>query len=515
MTSPLAPDGSGQDGTDPLVSEARHNFIAGFASRCDSLASLIVAVGASGAEGPTTSLRLISHRVAGLAGTLGFPGVTAAARELEATVLTPGQPFDHEAARAALARMRASFTRELAQLPAESSSPARPGRLLVVDDDAAVRTTIRGVLEKAGYEVLDASNGRQALTAARDGDPDAVLLDIEMPGIDGREVCRALKAHPDLSSVAVLLMTSHEDPAERLAGLMLGADDYLTKPVDPADLLLRVSLRLAQRHQRAGGRTQTPMLAYDAFVLAARELFERGPAALVLLSVPAASLDAAAQALLGEVRRQDLLAPYDSQHLLILLPGLDAASLPRRVAGVTARLNQVVTSGVHAGVAIGAPPAARFEALLAEADEALADARARGVPFSGRGQADVLPRAASRRIVIAEDESVTAKLVESHLQSAGYRTMTAANGQAALRAVLAEKPALLVLDLWMPGLSGFDVLARLQEVAEDARPKVLVLSAGREADDVARAFELGAHDYLAKPVRKQELLARVARFVAP
>ena len=126
--------------------------------------------------------------------------------------------------------------------------------------------------------------------------------------------------------------------------------------------------------------------------------------------------------------------------------------------------------------------------------------------------AEEVPEAPGKTVVVADDDPVTTTLVETSLQKAGFRPVVAANGQAAMRAILSEKPAVLILDLGMPGMNGFDVLERLNMLTSLLRPKVLVMSAGREVSEVKRALDLGADDYLAKPFNPQELIARVNRF---
>ena len=118
----------------------------------------------------------------------------------------------------------------------------------------------------------------------------------------------------------------------------------------------------------------------------------------------------------------------------------------------------------------------------------------------------------NRTIVVADDDAVTARLVEATLQAAGFNLIVAPNGQAALRAVISAKPWVLVLDLGMPGMTGFEVLERLNMLTDLVRPKVLVMSAQREIDDIQRALALGADGYLAKPFKPQDLIARVNRF---
>jgi two-component system response regulator MprA len=110
-------------------------------------------------------------------------------------------------------------------------------RILVVDDDPMVATTIRRVLLPEGYDVDVALGGAAALDCARDRRPDLVVLDLMMPGIDGLEVCRQLRADGNLP---ILMLTARSGTADRVRGLDTGADDYLVKPFAYAELLARV-----------------------------------------------------------------------------------------------------------------------------------------------------------------------------------------------------------------------------------------------------------------------------------
>jgi two-component system response regulator MprA len=110
-------------------------------------------------------------------------------------------------------------------------------RILVVDDDPMVATTVQRVLRPEGYEVEVALGGAQALEQARARRPDLVVLDLMMPGVDGLEVCRQLRAHGDLP---ILMLTARSGTADRVRGLDTGADDYLVKPFAYAELLARV-----------------------------------------------------------------------------------------------------------------------------------------------------------------------------------------------------------------------------------------------------------------------------------
>ncbi|WP_426503472.1 response regulator transcription factor [Dactylosporangium sp. McL0621] len=120
-------------------------------------------------------------------------------------------------------------------------------RILVVDDDAAVRDSLARTLRFEGYQVETADNGAAAILAVRGAEPDAVVLDVSMPVIDGLETCRELRGEGVL--VPVLMLTARDSVGDRVAGLDAGADDYLVKPFALQELLarLRALLRRAQR----------------------------------------------------------------------------------------------------------------------------------------------------------------------------------------------------------------------------------------------------------------------------
>lgn len=117
--------------------------------------------------------------------------------------------------------------------------------ILIVDDDNRVTSALRRTLAYEGYQVSIAANGEAALAAARSRPPDIVILDLMLPGIDGLEVCRRLRASGD--GIAVLMLTARDAVADRVAGLETGADDYLVKPFALEELLARVKALLRRR----------------------------------------------------------------------------------------------------------------------------------------------------------------------------------------------------------------------------------------------------------------------------
>ncbi|MDE3052335.1 MAG: response regulator [Gemmatimonadota bacterium] len=134
------------------------------------------------------------------------------------------------------------------------TAPASPGaRVLVVDDEADIVALVAFHLAKAGYRVSTAANGPDALAAARQERPMLVVLDLMLPGMSGLDVLRELRGHESTRDIAVLLLTARREEQDRIEGLSIGADDYLTKPFSPQELVLRVSAIL--RRVTAGGIT--------------------------------------------------------------------------------------------------------------------------------------------------------------------------------------------------------------------------------------------------------------------
>lgn len=110
-------------------------------------------------------------------------------------------------------------------------------RVLVVDDEENIRDLARMYLEQAGYEVLVATDGEQALAKAKSEQPDLTVLDLMLPGMDGFEVCRRLRTAGDMP---IIMLTARDDDIDKIVGLEMGADDYMTKPFNPRELVARV-----------------------------------------------------------------------------------------------------------------------------------------------------------------------------------------------------------------------------------------------------------------------------------
>ena len=143
-------------------------------------------------------------------------------------------------------------------------------RLLMIEDDSRLAQMVVEYLGQSGFEVTHAADGEQGLEQLQLLQPELVILDLMMPGIDGLEVCRRIRAlHGDAARVPVIMLTAKGDPMDRVIGLEIGADDYLPTPFEPRELLARVRAVLRRRGEGGGGgngsvsRT-TPVLRFGS-----------------------------------------------------------------------------------------------------------------------------------------------------------------------------------------------------------------------------------------------------------
>ncbi|MGK5680479.1 response regulator transcription factor [Actinoplanes sp. URMC 104] len=145
--------------------------------------------------------------------------------------------------------------------------------VLVADDDVDHRDLMAFGLKRAGYEVVPVAGAGEALEALLGGGIDAALLDVRMPGMDGIELCRRLRAEPATEILPIMLISAHVDDQRILAGLHAGADDYLTKPFHRTELGARVGNLLVRRH----GASRRAAQVANAALLAARGAIGRTP----------------------------------------------------------------------------------------------------------------------------------------------------------------------------------------------------------------------------------------------
>jgi two-component system cell cycle response regulator len=435
---------------------------------------------------------------------------------------------------------RAHADRLLAILPDAPAPGVDRINILVIDSDETTAEVLRTHLPRTDAAILFACTieaARELLAAT----PVAVILC--NPAVAGRAAWRffsQLTEHAARAGMPVIALRSEADILSEVELYLLGVDAILAHPFQRSALIALVRSHLRKIVQRRVRLLQDPVTGNpnagvfrEAFQraasLAARE---RTPLSLLVLHVGALTRlrreqgAEAADDLLKEVstgvartlRQSDFLARGEGDTLLVLLPNTDAAGAARVIEKTSDRLARTrLISGIpeddlllSAGVAEAAPRAP-FDQVVETAVAGLQPIR--GALQRAMAEEEMPAAATPRRILVAEDDDLTASIIRHRLEGLGCEVLRAHDGASVLKLAPESNLSLLILDVKMPYVDGFEALRRLRSIrALRSLPVMLVTSMGNE-EDIARGFDLGADDYLVKPFSPIELQARVQRLL--
>ena len=127
-------------------------------------------------------------------------------------------------------------------------------KILIIEDDPATSRLVEYSLKHEGYQVLTAANGLDGIRKALNESPDLIILDVMLPGLDGFEICHRLRSEPDTAKLPILMFSAKAQEMDKNTGLLVGADDYLTKPASPASIISHVEALLAKKKQATTGQ---------------------------------------------------------------------------------------------------------------------------------------------------------------------------------------------------------------------------------------------------------------------
>lgn len=445
-----------------------------------------------------------------------------------------------------------------------------PLTVLAVDDQLENLVLLDAILSDAGYQVVMAQNGAEAFEILEYHQPDLILLDVMMPGMDGFEVCRRLKASRRTYFTPVVILTSLSDVKSKIRGLESGADDFLNKPINSVELLARLhalgrirrlrdeldtteniifsmiaalegkapltrdhSLRVATLSAGAGrllelSASEQATLVWGALL---HDLGKLGVPEDVLLKSPD-TRTAEEEALYRQHTEhgERILSPLKS--LTSALPivrhhheRLDGSGYPDGLSGdafhplieivATAdayenyRRAQPASPDSWAKRLRGDAKAGRFRAGLVEKVLRAAQTAPDDLPEFAE-LLPVVPPPPSGRIFVADDSKTNRELIEALLTDGGYSVETFAHGPALLEAVETTDPDLVLVDMRMPRMPGEEVCRHLKANLRFAfLPVVLMTAFDDGATTKRKALENGADEFLSVPLNRHELLARV------
>jgi diguanylate cyclase (GGDEF)-like protein len=429
-----------------------------------------------------------------------------------------------------------------------NTAPSRTQRVLAVDDDEVILAAVRQVLDPAMVAVETLSDPERFWEVLSQVQPDLVLLDIDMPRVNGLELCRLVRSDPRWREVPVMFLSGSLDGAAVRGVYAAGADDFVAKPVVGPELEARIANRLERSRLHRMLAETDPLTG-----LANRRRLERDLGRLELLaerynsalSVALIDVDrfkqvndrhghAAGDEVLRRLadhlreafRGEDVVARLGGDEFFVAMFGMRRSEGVDRVAEVLAGFRDAgvdIGGGVRldvdasAGVAGHRHDGIGFPELYRAADAALLIAKA-----SGRGRVlaagDASPEHVQHvDVVIVEDDEVLAELLRHTLEVVGYRCVVLADGAEAVSRLSGTGRRLaasaILLDIDLPGRSGFEVLYALREAGVTATTAVLVVTARSSEAEAIRAVAEGAADHVAKPFSVPLLVEKLRRIV--
>lgn len=461
----------------------------------------------AGQPGSEATLRRLAHALRGSGASCGFPTVT----ELAATA--------ESAPRDRLAEAVEALTAELEHL---AEGPARH-RVLIVDDDPLISRLLEMRLASPDREVETVEGLAAAREAIAADPPQLVVLDLFLPDGDGRTLLGELRSTESTARLPVIVISAAAGESAQRECEALGSDGYLAKPFDP-DQLAGLVASLLER-----SRGPLPSEGRETLMSAYRRLLSSGRPISVTAIVPETHGPGG--------RRSEGPDPKTAGAVLgavveVLPPGAtggewadgEPAVVADGTSDVTAALDRArlrLRNHPHPTLP-GAIVSFSAATIPDDAGGGLGDTYARARQFAldaNRGGGDRVvsptPKPRVRRVLLAEDDALTAALIINRLEEDGFEVEHHPDGVSALEAAEHADFGLIVVDVSLPGLDGFEVIQRVRGTTAGSEiPIVVVTTVGSERD-VARGFELGADDYLLKPFSSDELTSRLRRFTRP
>lgn len=405
----------------------------------------------------------------------------------------------------------------------ETSDEQRRPKVLAVDDDFTILDALGTVFGQAGFVVTKLAEPMRFLDALAEASPDLVVLDLDMPAVDGLELCRSARMHPRWESIPIIFVSAQRDPKVIATLFDAGADDYVSKPIEADELLIRAGNRLRRSRlvrggERSGhsGLSMQRARAGQELAAAIRRIRRSGHGASAIVFGLAGSGDVEIAAglmmrtLEWELPAAACICRWGPDRFMVVLESSDrqdCALVAERVMSQMQRARLRCAAAVvpiEADALDGHDLTRATESLI---EEALASGRsvvrATEVPVSSTQIIDV---------VIVEDDPMLAGLLAHALHRRGFRTLWFSDGAVALRSLLGVAPVrarVVLLDVDLPGMDGLSLLTKFADAGLTRRTRVMMLTVRAVEGEVLRALQIGAFDHVAKPFSLPILLRKI------
>jgi two-component system cell cycle response regulator len=407
-------------------------------------------------------------------------------------------------------------------------------RVLVIEDNALNLKLVRSLLALEGYEVLESEDAESGIELACAQPPDLILMDIQLPGMDGLAATRILKSREETRAIPVVALTAFAMTGDDARAREAGCSGYITKPLNTRTFIQEISRYLHRQPEAAPplpdfSRHRRRILIVDDDALNVKLLSAKMPEDqfevlrafsgeeallrvaqdrpdLILLDIMMPGMDG------YEVSHRLKTDPATEEIPIILVTALDGSE--DKIRGFEAGADEFLNKPVNDIELL-----TRINSLLrlkqyreqlvsrAQSGNGVSMPSGKGLPDAAEGTA---PPA---RVLLVEDDGRDAMLIRGLLDAEPYQLVHVRTGEEALAQVERGRFDLVLLDVILPGLDGFEVCRRLKGLPQANDVQIVLITCLADLDNKVRGVELGADDYLIKPVNGRELKARLAVLV--
>ncbi len=400
---------------------------------------------------------------------------------------------------------------------------------LVIEDNEMNMKLVRSLLTLGNYQVVETADAETGIQLAREHHPDFILMDIQLPGMDGLSATRIIKKDPDLKAIPVIALTSYAMVGDDEKATEAGCDGYISKPVDTRSFLKSIN-RFVTNVQNSSQPPKKGKKGYEARIL----IVDDEPMNIKLLAAK----------LTG--RKYEILQAYGGKEALktviktspdlilldIMMPDMDGYEVTKRLKNEpkTANIPIILITALDGSED-------KMQGLEAGAEEFLSKpvntiellARVNSMLRLKQYQDQLSMRTQSEgnctvsedlkgviemenglpRVLLVEDNEKDSRLIKGYLHGQPYHVMLAGNGEEAIALATSERIDLILLDILLPGMDGFETCKRLKDMDDTKNIQIVLITNLSDLEDKLKGFESGADDFLVKPINSRELSARI------
>lgn len=415
--------------------------------------------------------------------------------------------------------------------------------ILVIEDNELNMKLVRAILNLNHFKVIEANMAEKGLEAAKKFKPDVILMDIQLPGMDGLTATRTLKSDPELCAIPIVALTSYAMEGDKQKALEAGCAGYITKPISPKVFISQLEEILSGGRKRKPEPIEVNSPTIQNIAREAPRLSNR-PRILIVdddltnVKVLKAKLSSEKYELFSAYNGEECLRMVDeivpdlilldimmpeingyevtarlktnpsTRHIpIILVTALDSPEDRKR--GFTTGADEFLTKPINTSELIKRVHSMiqlkKYQeqlALRTQAEEKFLHAK--------RKSMDILAVGKSRpRVLVVEDNFLDSKVIRDYLDGQPYDLLSADSGEHAIEMASREKIDVMLLDVLLPGMDGFEVCRRIKEEEQTRNIQIVLITGLTDLESKILGVENGADDFLVKPIHHREIQARV------